>query len=75
MAPGCGSLEVALGKGRLSSLKFLRMLWEDLRGGGLGGVGASFLACLISFLIFLSPSRTVELDDDEFKDSRTAAKP
>lgn len=46
---------------------------DDLRGGGLGGRGESLFFLIFSFL---SPPRTVPFDDedDEFRDSRIAAK-
>jgi len=46
---------------------------DDFRGGGLGGGGDSL--SFFFFLSFLSPSRTVELDDEDVRDSRTAARP
>lgn len=51
---------------------------DDVLGGGLGGGGDS--CCLVSFVFFSfwppSLSRTVELDDeDDVRDSRTAASP
>jgi hypothetical protein len=56
-----------------SSRSFLNF-WDDFRGGGLGGSGDSlfffFFCCS-----FFSPSRTVEFDDDEVRDSLTAARP
>jgi hypothetical protein len=47
-----------------------RKYCEDLRGGGLGGGGGKFL---VFFLMVAS--RTVELDDEEVRDSLTAARP
>lgn len=43
---------------------------DDFRGGGLSGGAWSFF-----LRIFLSVPRTVELDDEEVSDSRTAASP
>jgi hypothetical protein len=47
-----------------------RKYCEDLRGGGLGGGGGRFL---VFFLMVAS--RTVEFDDEEVRDSLTAARP
>lgn len=46
---------------------------DEVRGGGLGGGGASFNALI--FLPLRSSSLTVEFDDEEVVDSRTAASP
>lgn len=62
-------------EGDSPSSRFFLNFWDDFRGGGLGGSGDSLFFFLLSFLSFLSPSRTVELDDDEVKDSLTAARP
>lgn len=48
-----------------------RKYCEDLRGGGLGGGGGRFLV----FFLMMVASRTVELDDEEVRDSLTAARP
>lgn len=58
--------------GEVSSL--VRNFCDDLRGGGLGGGGGRRLACFF-FFKFLSPSRTVELDEEDVRDSLTAARP
>ena len=52
---------------------FLRNFCDDFRGGGLGGGGGS--RGFLSRFLFLSPSRTVELEDEEAMDSLTAASP
>lgn len=54
-----------------SSLK----LWEDFRGGGLGGLDASVAFFLTLTLSLPSASLTVEFEDEEVRDSRTAARP
>jgi hypothetical protein len=61
-------------EGDSSSSRGFLNFWEDFRGGGLGGSGES-LFCFFFFFSFLSPSRTVELEDDEVRDSLTAASP
>jgi hypothetical protein len=48
---------------------------EDFLSGGLGGGGGRCLFLAFSFLAALSPSFTVELDDDEVRDSLTDARP
>lgn len=58
----------------VSSSRSLRNFWDDLRGGGLGGGGCRRVDGFLS-LVFRSPSLTVELEDDEVKDSLTAARP
>jgi len=58
-------------EGDSSSSRLFLSFCDDFRGGGLGGSGDS----LFFFLSFLSPSRTVELDDEDVKDSLTAARP
>jgi hypothetical protein len=50
-------------------------LCDDFRGGGLGIDCGSCLPTFWSPLPDLSPSRTVELDDDEVNDSLTAGSP
>ena len=62
-------------KGDFSSSRLRVALCEDVLGGGLGGGGDSLFFFLLSCLSCLSPSRTVELDDDDVSDSRTAARP
>jgi len=52
----------------------LRCFWEDVRGGGLGGRGDSLFFFFV-LMPFLSPSRTVEFDDEDVRDSLTAARP
>jgi len=47
-----------------------RKYCDDFRGGGLGGGGGRFL---VFFLMVAS--RTVEFDEDEVRDSLTAARP
>ena len=77
---GDGTLEldvdlgVNFGTGFGSSSRVLRNFCDDLRGGGLGGGGGSRLEGFLS-LMFLSPSLTVEFDEDEVRDSLTVAKP
>lgn len=58
------------------SSRFCLNFCDDFRGGGLGasGDGLFFFLVLLSFMS-PPPSRTVELDDDDVKDSRTAARP
>jgi hypothetical protein len=74
MTGRAGSRAALEGEGEASSFRFLLMsFWDDFRGGGLGGGGGSRFAFLPGS--FLSPSRTVEFDDDEVRDSRTAARP
>ena len=48
---------------------------EDFRGGGLGGGAARLFPPLLSFVGFMTLPLTVELDDEDVRDSRTAAKP
>jgi hypothetical protein len=61
--------------GMSSSSRLLLNFCDDLRGGGLGGSGDSLFFFFFLSLSFLSPSRTVELDDEDVRDSLTAAKP
>jgi hypothetical protein len=46
---------------------------DEVRSGGLGGGGVSLF--FLAVLSLLSESRTVELEDDDVRDSRTAASP
>jgi len=62
-------------EGDSSSSRLFLNLCDDCRGGGLGGSGDSrFFFFFLSFLD-LSPSRTVELEDEDVKDSLTGARP
>jgi hypothetical protein len=60
-------------EGDPASSRVFATFCDDFRGGGLGGSGDS-LFCFF-FLSFLSPSRTVELDEEDVNDSLTAARP
>lgn len=65
-----GSCDFLVGAGS-GSLVFLNFS-EDIRGGGLGARDARSLFCLCSLRV---ASRTVEVDEDEFTDSRTMERP
>lgn len=68
---GCGALT-----GEVRSSVTLRNFCDDLRGGGLGGMGANLLVDFWRRVPpFFDASRTVEFEDDEVVDSRTAASP
>jgi hypothetical protein len=49
-----------------------RNFWDDFRGGGFGAGGGSRV---FFFFWLFSPSFTVDVDDDDVKHSRTAARP
>lgn len=58
-------------------VSLLLLLWnfcDDFLGGGLGGGGGIFPGFFLAAAP-LSPSRTVEFEEDEVNDSRTDAKP
>jgi hypothetical protein len=58
----------------VASSSWILACLDDVLSGGLGGGGDSCCRAL-ALLSFLSPSRTVELEDDDVSDSRTAASP
>lgn len=60
--------------GESTSSPFFLNFCDDFRGGGLGGSGDSLFFLRLS-LPFLSPSRTVEFDEEDVRDSLRTVRP